>query len=208
VYTSRRNRDARLLAGFVALYGLTLVAFFVFSRYRLHIVPAVAVFAAVGLIRIGQRLRQRDYRALFPVLPVMIVIALLSFSGAATFGITRHVWINSYWDMATLYENGGDYANSLALLLEADRFEPGRTETLCARGRVQLKSGRHGEAVELLSACLKQDANAPDGWYYLGRALEGTADTSAARGCYENQLAVSPGHAPARERLEAIGSRR
>ena len=37
--------EARLLAGYVAVYSAGVIAFFVFSRYRVHVVPALAALA-------------------------------------------------------------------------------------------------------------------------------------------------------------------
>ena len=44
----RKKREVRLLAEFTGLYCLTVVAFFVLSRYRMQIVPVMAVLTAAG----------------------------------------------------------------------------------------------------------------------------------------------------------------
>jgi len=45
----RKSRDVRLLTGYVILYSISVIIFFVFSRYRIYVVPALTVLAASSL---------------------------------------------------------------------------------------------------------------------------------------------------------------
>jgi hypothetical protein len=49
VATWGRVREVRLLAIFAVVYGLTVAAFFVFSRYRIQLVPALVPLAVLGV---------------------------------------------------------------------------------------------------------------------------------------------------------------
>lgn len=53
----RRSRAVRLLAGFAVVYWLSLVAFFLFSRYRLPVVLALLPLAALGATELVARIR-------------------------------------------------------------------------------------------------------------------------------------------------------
>ena len=64
VAASRRSREARLLVGYSVIYSASVVAFFVFSRYRLHVVPALAVLAASSLPWLGEQIRLGQVRPL------------------------------------------------------------------------------------------------------------------------------------------------
>jgi 4-amino-4-deoxy-L-arabinose transferase-like glycosyltransferase len=55
----RSRRGVRLLVGFVAVYWLSLVVFFLFSRYRLPVVLALAPLAALGALDLVRRIRAR-----------------------------------------------------------------------------------------------------------------------------------------------------
>jgi tetratricopeptide (TPR) repeat protein len=46
----------RLLALFVAVYSLSVVLFFVFSRFRMTMMPAIFVLAALAIVELGRRL--------------------------------------------------------------------------------------------------------------------------------------------------------
>ena len=47
----------RFLAGFGVLYSLSAVAFFIFSRYRIQVVPALLPLAALDVAELVARLR-------------------------------------------------------------------------------------------------------------------------------------------------------
>ena len=55
----RRSRAVRLLAGYAVVYWLSLVAFFLFSRYRLPVVLALLPLAALGTVELAARVRSR-----------------------------------------------------------------------------------------------------------------------------------------------------
>ncbi|TMA68990.1 MAG: hypothetical protein E6J69_06645, partial [Deltaproteobacteria bacterium] len=57
-----RRREARLLCGFVLLYCGSVVAFFIFSRYRIQVVPALLPLAAVGAAELVARIRDRSWK--------------------------------------------------------------------------------------------------------------------------------------------------
>src|SRR5262249_30328887 len=52
-------RAVRLLTAFAVVYWLSLVAFFLFSRYRLPAVLALLPLAALGVTELAERLRSR-----------------------------------------------------------------------------------------------------------------------------------------------------
>jgi 4-amino-4-deoxy-L-arabinose transferase-like glycosyltransferase len=53
----RTNRNVRLLGGFVGVYCASLIAFFLFSRYRLPVVLALLPLAALGVTDATRRVR-------------------------------------------------------------------------------------------------------------------------------------------------------
>lgn len=63
-----RNRRAWLLTLYVLTYVLTLVLFYMASRYRMPVIPAVLVFAGEGARQIFGALRSGRWRLALPVL--------------------------------------------------------------------------------------------------------------------------------------------
>src|SRR5512143_535853 len=56
----RKIPEVRLLVGYVLIYSASVIAFFVFSRYRVYVFPALAVLAAIGLRWIVTAIRAGD----------------------------------------------------------------------------------------------------------------------------------------------------
>jgi tetratricopeptide (TPR) repeat protein len=197
------GRRARALAVAATVYGATVVAFFVVSRYRLPIVPALAVLAAGGLLAIVERVRRRAWRA--AAAPALAA----GLAGAVSFGVVRpdepRENISSYVSLATLYARDGDLASAERLFAEALARYPGDPATLlCGLGRVQLDARRPEAAVASIERCVRSDPAYPEGWYDLGRAREAAGDLPGAVGALERQVVLIPGHVEATLRLAEL----
>lgn len=76
VYASRRNwRKLLLLYLFAGAYLVSLLPFFITSRYRLPVVPFMIVFCAHGAVWLWQRLKARERRGW--VAPVAVLVLAL-----------------------------------------------------------------------------------------------------------------------------------
>ncbi len=58
----RARRSVWLLAAFVGVYCVSVVAFFIFSRYRIQIVPALLPLAALGALELAGWVRAGNWR--------------------------------------------------------------------------------------------------------------------------------------------------
>lgn len=69
----------RVVLGIVASLVVTLLPFFVTDRYRIHLVPGMAVVAACGVVRIRETLAQRQGRAALGTLAALLAaVAVLN----------------------------------------------------------------------------------------------------------------------------------
>src|SRR5207244_8891696 len=75
----RTRRAVRLLGGFVILYCASVVAFFIFSRYRIQVVPALLPLAAVGAAELVARIRDRSWTRVAAAAAVVAGAGLLCF---------------------------------------------------------------------------------------------------------------------------------
>lgn len=60
----RRRKEALALYSYVVLYGIATVAFYVLSRFRVPVVPALCVFAGCGLAGMGTLVGRRRFKPL------------------------------------------------------------------------------------------------------------------------------------------------
>jgi 4-amino-4-deoxy-L-arabinose transferase-like glycosyltransferase len=72
----RARPDVRLLVAFVLVYWATVVAFFVFSRYRIQVVTALLPLAALGAVELWARLRAPVWRPIATALAIVLAAAL------------------------------------------------------------------------------------------------------------------------------------
>jgi 4-amino-4-deoxy-L-arabinose transferase-like glycosyltransferase len=203
--TVRKSREARLLAGFILIYSMTVIVFFIFSRYRLHVVPALAVFASLGIRWNVELLDRPDVRRISAAWLIGGMLLLFSQRGAATFGLVKHEWAEAYEDMAMLYESQGNYTSAQELFQSEMRLYPERSQPVCALGRISQKVGDDDGAISLLNRCLEMDENYPEGWYALGLSHEKVGNRKLAQECFERQLFVTPGHEASTRHLRQHG---
>ncbi|MEO6026441.1 MAG: glycosyltransferase family 39 protein [Candidatus Binatia bacterium] len=81
----RSSAVVRRLTAFVLVYWLTLVAFFLFARYRIQIVPALLPLAGLGVVEAARRQRAGEPKRLASALAIVGGAAWLSFHTVGLF---------------------------------------------------------------------------------------------------------------------------
>ena len=81
----RRRRAVRWLVGFVVVYWATLVAFFLFARYRVQVVPALLPLAALGVREAWERVRNGDRRRMAGAAVVVLAAGWFTFRTVGIF---------------------------------------------------------------------------------------------------------------------------
>ena len=105
------------------------------------------------------------------------------------------------------YLHAGDNQAALPLLLRAREQTPRHVDLLNALGECLTRLNRPREAVEAFDAAL---AIVPDARLHFGRALalEDLSELDAARGAFEQVLALNPAHSEALSRLAVLAMQR
>jgi 4-amino-4-deoxy-L-arabinose transferase-like glycosyltransferase len=150
----RRTRAVGILVAFVAVYCASVVAFFVFSRYRIQIVPALLPLAALGLLDLAARVRAGAWRPVATRLVIVAAVAAFTFHGFDVFSRDdpqasemrlRH--------LADMEMDAGHIDRALAAYDEAVRGCPLRcTDALADLTTTYLRSGRAADAERYLRA--------------------------------------------------------
>jgi hypothetical protein len=202
-----RHRSACLLVGYVAAYCASLIAFFVFSRYRAHVVPPLAILAALGVRWLWDQVRRREWRHLLLGTLAAAGVGALSFTGAqAVVGVDAGDYVMNYAHLADLYEAKGDFSTAEALLHEGLQRQPEAASMLCGLGVLSLKQDDPQPALGYLARCLKANPDYLDGWFLLGQAHEALGHLEQATWCYRKQLDIQPGHRFAAMCLQQLSS--
>ncbi len=194
------NRKVRFVGGATLCYGATLIAFYVFARFRIYYAAPCAVLAAAAV----------QWALSAPARKVLLALgsaALLAFASVAVgpwIGVTAdRDQSQQFANLATVYIMDGNLPSARKLLLAA-LAEGRKAATLCAMGQVTLRSGEIGESLRYFKECVDTNPGYPNGWYWFGQALEAAGNRIQAAAAYMRQLEFVPGHRDASERLQVL----
>ena len=173
----------------VALAGL---------RYRMPVVPPLALFAGAGATLLVERFRGREWRRLAaPLLAALLAL------GAAH--VRRHPPSHVFSEEWTLDGNAwmevGKPAEAERSLRRAIEADPNAALPVEFLGRLRLAEGRTAEALQTLDDSLRVDPDSRTAHFYRAQALEAIGRWPEAAASYRAALAISPAFFPARFHL-------
>ena len=214
-------RKHLLLYLFAAAYLVSLLPFFVTSRYRLPVVPVMMIFAGHGLYWLWGKLVAKNRRGLAAPL-VVLALALV----VVNLPIVDVSFAHQYAILGAVYRDRGDYAQAAEQFRRAVEADPefdlaylnlgsvlGRLgmydeaeqalkkalslNAASARAKsnlelLYLETGRYDEAKRLLLAATREDPELKNAWDSLARAAIVTGDGALAVTALENSLRLAP----------------
>lgn len=199
LWLARRGAWAHFpLWGFLAVYSLGVLAFFVNARFRLPVVPLLAAYAAVALVAAGEALRARRYGALAAGAALVVVLSLASHL-AVPASAARLSPSNGHLVLATAHGAAGDYAAARAELEAALELAPenriarrGLAAALRALGEANAAEGElrrvlaadpaDADALDALADLLLEQGRADDALPFAERLTR--VEPNTARGPY------------------------
>lgn len=191
----------RLFVGYIVIYSASVIGFFIFSRYRVYVFPALVVLASVGLRWAVAVIRSRDFPLAIVALLSMAVVSALSFFGLKLTNVKMADPAQGFMNLAAVYYEKGDARSAEHLLGDALAKFPNSPAALCGMGRLQLANGRRWISADLLARCVKQDPAYPQAWFSLGEAYRMDGNLSDAANAYRKQIEMVPGHSEAARAL-------
>ena len=167
----RTRHEIRLLVGFVLVYCATVVAFFMFSRYRIQVVPALLPLAAVGATALVAWVRAGQWQRSTGAVAVALAAGAFSFHSFDVF--SRHdPQVNEIRlrHLADAYLKAGQPGRAVAAYEEAIRGCPlrcrGALEELTS---LYLRAGRAADAERWLETFVRAHPEQPEGPRQLAR---------------------------------------
>lgn len=219
-FERRRWREHWLLWTFLLTYSASVVAFFVNARFRLPLLPPLAVYAGAGLCGWLAALRQRRFAVAFATLAAALVLFCSTRTGRADFA--RRGEANGWLVLGQAHARAGDAAAAVDCLQRSVAIEDGSWIAWRALGSLLLGQDRPHEAREALERALalrpkdvvaletlgdlylKQGAFAPI--EDLARRLEAAAPDSAKADYLRGRAALAAGQLASAEELFRRGS--
>ena len=156
-----RRRDARHLAFLCAGFALSVILFFVQSRFRAPIVPLLAIFAVAG---VDGCLRAPRFRR-SALLAMLVVGGTLSSFRRPVHQEAALSFALSWQNLGALHARTGQTEDAIRAYRESIRLGPGNALAWRDLGEIFLEAGRPGDAEQALRASLEinpGDASAHD----------------------------------------------
>lgn len=170
--------EVRVLVAFIAIYCVTVIAFFVFSRYRIQIVPALAVLAAHGLLWLADQVRARRWENAGGGAAAVLMTAFFCFQGFEWTDKDKAIAI-SLNNLAALHSQQGDMPKAIATYEEAVRLRPeGVVGAIRLLGDYYLRNGDLDRAEQYMRQVVTIKPDSRMGW----NALVQLYDTRRSRG--------------------------
>jgi tetratricopeptide (TPR) repeat protein len=187
----QRARLLPLYAMF-AVYGATLLLFYIFGRYRLPLVPFAVLFAAAGLVGIRGSLRTAGAREIAACLAACAALALfcrLPLSDPHTMRSVTHYNIGNALVADGRVEAAKDHFRQ-AIRLHADNAVANHN-----LGAILAREGDLGGARAHFEAAIRIAPGYAQARFNLARALAEAGQPISAIDSYERGLAIEPNRA-------------
>jgi tetratricopeptide (TPR) repeat protein len=190
MWASRREVAARWFVLLMVAYLGSVVAFFVFGRYRLPAVAFLAPFAARGVVEIASVVAAREWRrAGSVVVPVLLGVLLTQLpSVSPRFGLA-----SSAYNLGRIHELASEFSLADEAYAEAVGLNPQHVKATLALSRVRREGGT--DPVAFLSAAeadVRLRPSAGDAWAGLGHALLRAERPRDAERAFRRALSLAP----------------
>jgi tetratricopeptide (TPR) repeat protein len=196
----RRLLVLYLIAG---AFSLSAALFVVFARYRVPLIPVLALFAAAGVGELVARVRARRWRALAGPVALLLAGTLVARRPVETEVSPR---ATAHHNLAVSLEARGEPARAVAeyrrALLDAPDFVPAHVNLAAALAR----AGALPEAAAHARAALRLAPDDATAHTILGNALVEQHRLDEAEPHFREALRIDPGMSEARAGLQYLQS--
>ncbi|MDP2940863.1 MAG: glycosyltransferase family 39 protein [Candidatus Omnitrophota bacterium] len=198
ILAGKNFRQAFLLYLAIVVYALSIVMFFVTARYRLALVPFLAIFSGCAVSRLIDACKERNYFRCGLLGAVLIAFfALLNIKARDKPVLNPQAAIEYYLIRAAIDEGNADYQSAMRLLQAAYGIEPSNYRVLTRMGVVNYNLHKLKEAEEKFKQVIKLCPFCVDAYYNLGFIYNQEKRFSEARPMLERAISLDPENIPA-----------
>jgi tetratricopeptide (TPR) repeat protein len=209
---------------FAGAYSLSFIIFFVCSRYRMPLVPIVAIFAAIGLMGLAGPVAKRERAIAFGIVLGAFLLLNVNFAAAgrvpgrdqnyfaiatdlhqqgkdaeALAEVRRGLGSDSLADVlkfeAMLLAGTGDFAEAERAARAVVRLYPSDTDSYEALAGVLVNARQYDSAAVYYEIVRSRDPYSFEAWNNLGNIALLRKDFAKARYYYEGALKLRPADA-------------
>ncbi len=188
VFGARRDRRTRRQAWSLLAVGLTVILFFVTSRYRMPLVILLFPFAGYGLALLGQTLRARRWRLLGTALAVLLAGFVLVRMPL----VKNQNFESEFMSLANFWFTQKDYQQAAFYSTEAIRQNGESAAAWQNLGYAYLEQGTFVKAEDCLWKAVSLDPNFGYAWGNLAKLYFDYARPYLAEKCLDKAETLAP----------------
>jgi tetratricopeptide (TPR) repeat protein len=196
--TRKQWRRLWILYAIGLTVAFSLVLFYIMARYRMPLVPLVALFAAAGLDQLVQGLRDR---AAAPLLGNLAIVAVCATVQNWPLPVQTLPRATTYYNLGVSLFEQNDLAQARIFLEKALRIRPDFADGHYSLGNVMVDSGEASSAIEHYRQALTLDPRHAEAHFQIARLLAEEGRLEAAIHHYRVVAALEPRNAAAHVNL-------
>ena len=193
--TWRDRRRLLVIYGLIASYAASVVAFYVFARYRYPLVPMLMLFAAAGLVALP---RVRQIPHLVSLVPTLIVIVVFCNWPVASAAEMRAV---TEMNLGTALQDDGRVDDAIGHYRRAIAESPDYAPAYSNLATALHKAGRTAEAKATYERALRLQPDFATAHFNLANLLMEEGQTDAAAAHFERAVSEEPASADVHNNL-------
>ncbi len=198
VFVRPPPRGVALPLLWIAAGALPVLAALAGLRYRMPVVPPLALFSGAGAALLAERLRSREWRRLAPPLAVALLALVATHLRRHS---PSHVFAEEWTLEGNAWRELGRPAEAERALHRAVEADPKAALPIEFLGRLRLDGGDAVAASRLFEESLRLDPDSRSAHFFLGQAREALGRPAEAVSAYRAALAISPAFFPAQFHL-------
>jgi 4-amino-4-deoxy-L-arabinose transferase-like glycosyltransferase len=192
IFISLREWRKHVFAfGFILLYMVSVIAFFVCSRFRIPVAAGLIPYASFFIVYIWRKIRQRD-RTWIPYTSAFIVIAILLNFDFLRIHEDSHS--ESNLTVGTVYSKKGMYREALNHLSRVVREQPERADVHNNIGNMYARQDRDKEALHAYFKAINADPSYEKTYFNLGTFCMKHKKYGQAVGYYRKAVELAPAY--------------
>jgi len=202
ILLSVRGKKSALLNLFIFSYMVSVIIFFVSTRYRLPVVPFLIICASSTLYHLVAMMRAGKIKSL-------IIVTILCFIVSAGVNVPSEYFKlastpEHYNNLGKLYYAKGNLDKAIINLREALAMNPSFVEAHCNLGNVYFEKGMVKESIDEYKNALKINPDYALAHYNLGLVYNKKNMLEEALSAYHKALVIDPNYAEAHSNLGFI----
>jgi len=146
-----------LLYAFIFSYMLSVISFFVASRFRLPVIPLLIIFASYSIYWLVEKIKNKQTRPLLVSLSVLIPLLLIANSNL--FEVGQPNLSVTYNTLGIVYTQKGWYDSAISIFQESIKADPNSALPHWHLGRVYYEKGYWDEAIKEFNQAISLDPN-------------------------------------------------